>query len=435
MRKTESMGKFMYKRNASMRALVGMFAGVVLAVGCGPTTGNEESALHQSRQAMRLQARPTLAGGSAFVLALRPNGEVWAWGDNQRGQLGDGTTTNRTSPVKTQGLPVLSGSTVINPVTVTAGYFFSVALLEDGNLRAWGENASGQLGDGTITNRHTPIQVSGISTVDAIAAGYYHTLALRSDGTVWAWGGNASGQLGDGTTTERHTPQQVPGLTNMVAVAAGRNHSLALSSNGTVWAWGYNLYGQLGNNATIDSTTPVQVQGLSSTVVDVEAGMYYSLAVLANGTVWGWGDNRYLQIGSNGGTQSRTAVQVPQLSGVTYVVGSPSSGYDHTIAVKGSDGITTGDGTVWTWGSNGAGQLGHGVSYCPYGSSYTTGTPTQPNNLTGAFTSVASSTSASFAQRADGTVWVWGTDSMGLWGDGGANGSCTQTPRQVPGLP
>ena len=145
-------------------------------------------------------------------------------------------------------------------VAIAGGGVHSLALKSDGTVWAWGRNDWGQLGDGSMTNRLTPVPVSGLTGVVAIAGGGVHSLALKSDGTVWAWGGNSSGQLGDGSMTNRLTPVPVSGLTGMVAIAGGELHSLALSSDGTVWTWGYNVYGELGDGSTtIVRATPIPV--------------------------------------------------------------------------------------------------------------------------------------------------------------------------------
>ncbi len=180
--------------------------------------------------------------GGWHTLGLKSDGTVWAWGNNGSGRLGDGTTTDRHTPVQVNGL---SGVTAI-----AGGWHYTIAMKSDGTVWAWGYNDYGQLGDGTTTERHTPVQVSGLSGVVAIAGAQLHSLALKSDGTVWAWGENSAGQLGDGTTTSRYTPVQVSGLSGVVAIAGGTSYSLALKSDGTVWAWGYNGNGQLGNGTT-----------------------------------------------------------------------------------------------------------------------------------------------------------------------------------------
>jgi alpha-tubulin suppressor-like RCC1 family protein len=193
------------------------------------------------------------AGEDSYSLALLSDGTVWAWGSNSNGQLGDGTTTNRSTPVPVSGL---SGVTV---TAVAAGWGYSLALASDGTVWAWGKNNEGQIGDGTTTNRATPVQVGGLSgiTVTALASAYESSFALTSDGTAWAWGYNSNGQLGDGTTTNRATPVQVSGLSGVTALAAGDRHALALKWDGTLWAWGENNEGQLGDGTTTDRHTPV----------------------------------------------------------------------------------------------------------------------------------------------------------------------------------
>ena len=145
--------------------------------------------------------------------------------------------------------------------SVVAGGWHSLGLTSYGTVWAWGRNTYGQLGDGSTTTRSTPVQVSGLSGVIAIAGGDIHSLALKSDGTVWAWGYNYYGQLGDGSTTTRSTPVQVSGLSGVIAIAGGGDHNLALKSDGTVWAWGDNTNGELGDGSTTTRSTPVQTLG------------------------------------------------------------------------------------------------------------------------------------------------------------------------------
>ncbi|MGB9825198.1 MAG: invasin domain 3-containing protein, partial [Desulfofundulus sp.] len=177
-----------------------------------------------------------------------------------------------------QQIPVLLAGVVIN-----GNYSHSLEVKSDGTVWAWGNNNFGQLGDGTTINHATPVQVKNLTGVVAVAAGYYHSLALKSDGTVWAWGSNHYGQLGDGTTTDRYTPVQVQNLTDVVAVAANDFYSLALKSDGTVWAWGDNSYGRLGDGTTTNRTVPVQVKNLTS-VVAIAAGSWHPLALKSDGT-------------------------------------------------------------------------------------------------------------------------------------------------------
>ena len=298
-----------------------------------------------------------IAGGSGDSLALLSNGNVMAWGNNGVGVLGNGTTTSSDAPVAVHGL---SGVTAI-----AAGEGFDLALLSNGTVMAWGSNQSGALGIGTTTGpeecvstipcSRTPVQVRGLSGVTAIATGEGFSLALLSNGMVMAWGKNTSGQLGDGTTTASDVPVPASGLSGVTAVAAGGD-SLALLSDGTVMDWGYNGGGQLGTGSTTGpqscagvacSTTPVPVSGLKG-VTAIAGGGIHSLALLANGTVTAWGANEVGQLGNGTEEKSDLPVPVSGLAGVTAI----SAGRYHSLAL-----LT--NGTAMAWGWNITWQLGN----------------------------------------------------------------------------
>ena len=286
-------------------------------------------------------------------LALQADGSVWAWGRNDDGRLGDGTTTTRTAPTRV----LLPG----DAVAVAAGAQHSLALRADGTVWAWGRNVFGQLGDGTVIDRAVPAAVPGLGSVVAIAAGESFSLALRADGRLWTWGLNDLGQLGDGSTVTRNSPVQVTGLTGAAgvrAVAGGGNHALALLDDGTVWAWGMSSSGQLGQGNTTwlpdcdggarCSPNPLRVVGLAD-VVAIAAGFGHSLAVRSDGSVVAWGANNHGQVG-DGTTADRalpTAISTP--APVTEL----AAGLFHSLA-------RLGNGTLVAWGPNAAGQLGYG---------------------------------------------------------------------------
>ena len=242
---------------------------------------------------------------------------------------------------------------------IAAGYWHAVTVKADGTVWCFGENNTGQLGNGTTTNSFTPVQASGLTGAVAVGGGGSvlhngHSLAVKSDGTAWSWGENNDGQLGDGTTTDRLTSVQVSTLTNVKAVAGGQAHSLALKNDGTVFAWGDNEYGQLGDGTTTQRTTPVPVSGLTD-VVGIAAGLFHSLAVKRDGTVWAWGDNDDGQIGDGSTTHRLTPTQVFGLTGVVAV----AAGGHHSRALK-TDGVPAG--SAWAWGSNTNNVLGTGTT-------------------------------------------------------------------------
>ncbi len=208
-------------------------------------------------QVMNLSGVKAIAAGQVHTLALKSDGTVWAWGANAAGELGDGTTTSHSTPAQVPGLS--------NVIAIAAKATHSAALTGDGNVWTWGDNSNGQIGDGTTTNRLSPYMVSGIVSgafnasggATTISAGSQFMLALRADGSVLAWGQNDSGQLGDGTTTQHLTPVTIPRLTSPASLAAGATHSLALKSDGTVLAWGSNGFGQLGDGTLAARSSPV----------------------------------------------------------------------------------------------------------------------------------------------------------------------------------
>jgi len=251
-----------------------------------------------------------LSAGNGHGVALLADGTVQTWGSNSDGQLGTGGTNYFGSnvPVRVNGLDTAAA--------VVAGDNSTMALLSDGTVRAWGNNDAGQLGTGTTADSLVPAPVPGVSTATSIAMGEKHSLAGLADGTALAWGNNDNGQLGTGTTTSSTTPVSVINLNGVVSVAAGSQHSLALMNDGTARAWGLGSDGQLGTGRSqFQSTVPVAVAGLS-TITRLVAGQYHSLALLSDGTMRAWGFGVFGQLGNNTGSGSTTPVAVTGLSTV-----------------------------------------------------------------------------------------------------------------------
>jgi alpha-tubulin suppressor-like RCC1 family protein len=246
-----------------------------------------------------------VAAGRSHTVALDSGGKVYTWGDNEFGQLGDGTNEDRLTPKEVDSL---SGV-----VAVAAGYTHTIALTSGGLVYTWGHNHFGQLGNNSTADSNVPVpvtQVTDFSEIVAVAAGRYHSVALKkSDGTVWSWGGNEYGQLGDETKTDRLTPVQVTDLSGVEAVAAGYLYTVALESSGAVYAWGRNYFGQLGDETKIDRLTPVQVHYLSG-VEAVAAGYAHTVALKSDGTAYAWGYNVYGQLGDGTKTDRLKPVRV-----------------------------------------------------------------------------------------------------------------------------
>jgi alpha-tubulin suppressor-like RCC1 family protein len=290
-----------------------------------------------------------LAGGSQG-LALLSNGTVMAWGRDARGQLGDGCCENSDVP---EPVPGLSGVTA-----VAASYGISMALLSNGTVMDWGENGNGQLGDGTYEeDTPTPVRVFMLKEVTAIAAGGSYGLALLKNGTVMTWGSG-------GGAKNSFIPVQVSGLSEVTAIAADGGHSLALLKNGTVMAWGENEYGELGNGTTHDSDVPVRVSGLRE-VVAIADGADHNLALLKSGVVMAWGENDWGQLGDgfssgDGGTTgpemcSLTCSTIPvPVSGVRDAT-AIAVGYGQSLALLANE-------TVVGWGEDFSGQVGGGTA-------------------------------------------------------------------------
>jgi len=215
--------------------------------------------------------------GHNYSFAVTETGNVWGWGNNEHGQLGDGTTENHLVPTL---LPLLE-----DVVAIDGGNSHAVALKSDATVWAWGTGAATGNETGSMIQ---PAQVQGIDNVIAVAAGQGFSVALKKDGTVWAWGRNFNGQLGNGSNQTTHTPTQVSKLENIVSIDTGASHTLALSQNGSVWVWGENSCGQIGDGTFDDHLTPYRIP--TFTAKSITAGHLSNATLASDDQVWFWGN-------------------------------------------------------------------------------------------------------------------------------------------------
>ncbi|MEO8675716.1 MAG: right-handed parallel beta-helix repeat-containing protein [Casimicrobiaceae bacterium] len=326
-------------------------AGAVVCWGDNSAGSLGDNATTQRLSPTLVSGQPTLkamSGGGLHTCAIVGAGGVKCWGANDSGQLGDNSNTQRLAPVDVVGL---AGGVA----AVVTGASHSCALTTAGGVRCWGDNSAGQLGDNSQTQRITPVSVSGLASgVKAIAAGDTHTCALTNAGGVKCWGQNSTGQVGDGTFNNlRLVPFDVLGLTSGVAaIKAGGLHTCAITSGSGVKCWGWNGFGQIGDGSITQRNAPVDVSGLTSGVSNIALGQYHSCALVVGGIkCWGWND--YGQVGDNSsGTSRLTPVNVLGLaSGVAGI----AAGNGHSCAVMAAGGVKC-------WGDNTYGQVGDATS-------------------------------------------------------------------------
>ncbi|WP_121913879.1 InlB B-repeat-containing protein [Bifidobacterium sp. wkB344] len=438
----------------------------------GSQLGRESTTITPPDSASRGIRFSQVSGGKdynyGFSLAVGSDGNAYAWGWNYNGQLGDGTRTTQTMPVRVKTpdrntYPDLPKD--FTYVQVSAGGDHSLALGSDGNVYAWGNNGNGQLGDGTTTERHAPVRVKTPDrktypdlpvdfTYLQVSAGGQYSLALGSDGNAYAWGYNYYGQLGDGTgsgyrnapvrvkTPDRKTYPDLPVDFTYLQVSAGASYSLAVGSDGNAYAWGYNGNGQLGNGTSSDRYTPVRVKTpdrktypdlpVDFTYLQVSAGIDHSLALGSDGNAYAWGCNYYGNLGNNSASGYSDANPVPmrvrdpanptdKSKGLQAT--QVSAGYHLSLAV-GSDGY------AYAWGDNYYGQLGNDNSYRNSTVPVRVRDPANPTDKSKGLqaTQVSAGYNHSLAVGSDGNAYAWGRNNYGQLGDNSYRNSTVPVP-------
>jgi alpha-tubulin suppressor-like RCC1 family protein len=352
-----------------------------------------------SRDRYTYRTYTSLSAGRLHTCAII-GGVVRCWGYNARGQLGNGTTTDAHAPIAVSGLT--------HVVAISGGGTHTCALRDDGTVRCWGYNFSGQLGNNTTTDSHVPITVPNLNHVVAISAGDVHTCAVIDDGTARCWGYNDNGQLGNSTTTDSHTPVTVRGLTHAVAISAGEESTCALRADGTARCWGLNDSGQLGNGTLVDAHTPVPVHGVTH-AISLTTGKWHACAVVSGGVVRCWGYDQDGELGDGSVDYEDTAVPVAGLTGASVV----SAGEEHTCALV--------RGHAFCWGDGLHGALGDGaLESVPV---------LNPGAVAlAAARDISAGGEHSCGRLATGALLCWGSNNLGQLG----NGTTTQSPLPVP---
>lgn len=346
-----------------------------------------------------------VAAGGDHTCALMTSGTVQCWGAGAFGQLGNGGTSNQSSPVEIHGLTQVS--------QIALGKSHTCVLLTDGTVKCFGYNAFGQLGIGNTSHKNTPTEVLDLTQAIEIVAGYNHTCALLTDHTVKCWGYNFRGQLGNGNTSNQNTPVEVSNLAQVSQIALGESHTCALLTDGTAKCWGYSAFGQLGSGSTEDQNMPVVVDGLSQ-VTQLAVGGSHSCALLNDARIKCWGLGSAGQLGTGRTTNHPNPVDVPGINQATQIV----AGESHTCALLSNN-------TAECWGAGGSGQLGNG-------STENQSSPGAVNDLTQSVKMTTLASHVCVLLTDFKTIQCWGAGSLGQLGNGSNQNQ--STPVNVLGV-
>lgn len=437
-------------KTAMMNASVLLLPTLLLAA-CGGGSGGGSVAVTTTPTTSTTTSTTYLgvAAGGGHTVAIKsdgtkPEGSLLAWGLNRNGQVGDGTSVEKTVPTQVGVNTAATGS------IVSAGEFHTAALSGCGtagcSLSTWGSNFSGQLGDGTAAGRLAPTKLTGTNWL-FVSAGASHTAAIKKDGTLWTWGGNSNGQLGLGKAAVKDTngvivtpevpnfedtrspTQEATKTTKWSAVSAGAVHTLGILLSGNMASWGSNDRGQLG--VGVVTPTPYSYAVSVSTTqkfLSASAGGDHNLAIATNSTLWAWGANGSGQVGNgtladvSAPVQIGTAKNWERVSaggGHNDVLDNQTTNGGHSLAIDK-------DGKLWAWGSNAYGQLGTGTTEDATA-------PTQVGTDTD-WIGVSAGKFHSFAWKGDKSLWAWGNNQNGQLGNGSSGTSAKNilVPTRLP---
>jgi alpha-tubulin suppressor-like RCC1 family protein len=333
--------------------------------------------------------KSVVAGYGYHNVGIQTNGTLWAWGYNMDGQVGDGTTINKTVPTQI--------GMASNWKMVTAHFNNSFAVKTNGTLWGWGGNTDGQLGDGTIIGKNVPTQIGTANNWSSVSVGFAHTLAIKTNGTLWAWGSNSFGRLGNGTNNNQLLPIQIGTDVDWVKIVACSIGSIGLKSDGTLWGWGI-----LNGMSSTSVSVPTQI-GTATNWKDMSSTYRHAVAIKTDGTIWAWGNNGNGELGNGNNLSPSTNYTITQI-GTSNNWKFIAAGANYTMGIKNN-------GTLWAWGENTFGQYGNNTVVDSY-------IPIQVGTLTNWRSINLGIVHTSGFKITDDRLWIWGDDNQDVLGNG-----------------